>query len=99
MGAAAQLNRGKLATHGLGDFLYSGPIAGPTSPTAPALPPLPSVSLLQEALRMNPPLLLVMRYAKEAFKVTTSQGKTYTVPKVRSVLGWGAGARTTGGCS
>lgn len=53
----------------------------------------------QEALRMNPPLLLVMRYAKEAFKVTTSQGKTYTVPKVRSVLGWGAGARTTGGCS
>ncbi len=40
---------------------------------------------------MNPPLLLVMRYAKEAFKVTTSQGKTYTVPKVRSVLGWGAG--------
>jgi sterol 14-demethylase len=36
---------------------------------------------IQEALRMNPPLLLVMRYAKEAFKVTTSQGKTYTVPK------------------
>lgn len=42
---------------------------------------------------MNPPLLLVMRYAKEAFKVTTSQGKTYTVPKVRQ----GAGRRAGGG--
>lgn len=40
---------------------------------------------------MNPPLLLVMRYAKEAFKVTTSQGKTYTVPKVRQGAGRRAG--------
>lgn len=33
-----------------------------------------------EALRIHPPLLLVMRYAKKPFSVTTSQGKTYTVP-------------------
>ena len=31
---------------------------------------------------MNPPLLMVMRYSKEPFTVTTSTGKTYTVPKV-----------------
>lgn len=35
---------------------------------------------------MNPPLLMVMRYAKEPFSVTTSDGKTYVVPKVG---GWG----------
>jgi hypothetical protein len=37
---------------------------------------------IQEALRMNPPLIMVMRLAKEAFPVTTSDGKTYVVPKV-----------------
>eukprot|EP00775_Hariotina_reticulata_P006190 gene6190-6426_t len=35
---------------------------------------------ITEALRIHPPLLLVMRYAKQPFSVTTSQGKTYTVP-------------------
>jgi hypothetical protein len=37
---------------------------------------------IQEALRMNPPLLMLMRLAKEAFTITTSSGKTYTIPKV-----------------
>lgn len=36
---------------------------------------------IQEALRMNPPLIMLMRYAKEAFPVTTSDGRTYVVPK------------------
>ncbi|KAL4854977.1 Obtusifoliol 14-alpha demethylase [Chlorella vulgaris] len=36
---------------------------------------------IQEALRMNPPLIMVMRLAKEAFPVTTSTGKTFVVPK------------------
>lgn len=39
---------------------------------------------ITEALRMHPPLLLVMRYAKQPFSVTTSKGKTYTIPKVTS---------------
>jgi len=33
-----------------------------------------------EALRIHPPLLLVMRYAKKPFSVTTSQGRTFVVP-------------------
>ena len=41
---------------------------------------------IQEALRMNPPLIMLMRQAKEAFTVTDSRGKQYVVPKV------GAGA-------
>jgi hypothetical protein len=41
---------------------------------------------ITEALRMHPPLILVMRYAKQPFTVTTSKGQTYTVPQVR-VLG------------
>lgn len=36
---------------------------------------------ISEALRMCPPLVLVMRYAKQPFSVTTSDGKTYTIPK------------------
>lgn len=38
---------------------------------------------ITEALRIHPPLLLVMRYAKTPFSVTTSQGRTFTVPAVR----------------
>lgn len=37
---------------------------------------------IQEALRMNPPLVMLMRYAKESFTVNTSDGKQYVVPKV-----------------
>ncbi|KAL4458418.1 hypothetical protein ABPG75_013283 [Micractinium tetrahymenae] len=36
---------------------------------------------IQEALRMEPPLVMLMRYSKEPFSVTTSEGKTYVVPK------------------
>ncbi|GLI64117.1 hypothetical protein VaNZ11_007292 [Volvox africanus] len=36
---------------------------------------------ITEALRMHPPLLLVMRYAKKPFSVTASDGKTYVIPK------------------
>lgn len=42
---------------------------------------------IQEALRMHPPLLLVMRYVKQPFSVTTSQGKTYNIPVVRRTAG------------
>lgn len=35
---------------------------------------------IQEALRIHPPLLMVMRYAKQPFTVTTSKGQNYTIP-------------------
>ncbi len=37
---------------------------------------------ITEALRIHPPLLLVMRYAKQPFSVTTSKGRVYNVPAV-----------------
>lgn len=37
---------------------------------------------ITEALRIHPPLLLVMRYAKQPFSVTDSKGRTYHVPAV-----------------
>ena len=37
---------------------------------------------IQEALRLFPPLIMLMRYAKEPFSVTTSKGAEYTIPKV-----------------
>jgi len=40
---------------------------------------------ITEALRIHPPLLLVMRYAKQPFTVTTSKGRSYTVPAVRGL--------------
>jgi sterol 14-demethylase len=36
---------------------------------------------IQEALRLGPPLIMLMRYAKEAFEVTTSKGQRYVIPK------------------
>lgn len=36
---------------------------------------------ITEALRMHPPLILVMRYAKTPFSVTTSKGATFTIPQ------------------
>lgn len=35
---------------------------------------------IQEALRIHPPLLMVMRYAKQPFTVTTSKGQSYIIP-------------------
>jgi hypothetical protein len=46
---------------------------------------------IQEALRIHPPLILLMRYAKEAFSVTTSGGKEVTIPKVGTGR-WALGA-------
>lgn len=36
---------------------------------------------IKEALRMHPPLIMLMRYAHERFDVTDKDGRTYTVPK------------------
>ncbi|KAL3157764.1 hypothetical protein ABBQ32_012190 [Trebouxia sp. C0010 RCD-2024] len=36
---------------------------------------------ITEALRINPPLTLLLRQVKKSFAVTTSSGKTYVVPK------------------
>lgn len=36
---------------------------------------------IHEALRMGPPLIMLMRMAKESFTVTTSKGKQYIIPK------------------
>ncbi len=41
---------------------------------------------ITEALRMHPPLVMLMRLAKHPFTVTTSAGKTYTIPKVRTCV-------------
>lgn len=36
---------------------------------------------IKEALRMHPPLILLLRYAREAFSVTTSKGEEFYIPK------------------
>ena len=36
---------------------------------------------IQEAVRLYPPLIMLMRQVHKDFTVTTSTGKTYTVPK------------------
>jgi hypothetical protein len=46
---------------------------------------------ITEALRLQPPLILVLRYAREAFAVSTKDGKQYVVPKVGWGLGWVGG--------
>ena len=67
---------------------------------------------IQEALRMNPPLVMLMRMSKEPFAVTTSDGRHYVVPKGHIVatsptfrcgcgregaVGWGRGLWGGGG--
>ena len=37
-----------------------------------------------ESLRLFPPLIMLLRQAKASFAVTTSQGKTYVIPKARA---------------
>ena len=37
---------------------------------------------IQEALRLFPPLIIVMRYVKETFSVTDSKGRQFVIPKV-----------------
>ena len=36
---------------------------------------------VKEALRMHPPLIMLLRYAQVAFEVETTTGKKYTIPK------------------
>jgi len=36
---------------------------------------------VKEALRLHPPLIMLMRYCHKAFTVTTKEGKNFTVPK------------------
>ena len=38
---------------------------------------------MTEALRLFPPLIMLLRAAKSSFAVTTSTGKTFVIPKVR----------------
>ena len=40
---------------------------------------------MMEALRLFPPLIMLLRQAKAPFAVTTSQGKTYVISKVSSL--------------
>ena len=37
---------------------------------------------MMEALRLFPPLIMLLRQAKAPFAVTTSKGKTHVIPKV-----------------
>ena len=37
---------------------------------------------IQEALRLFPPLIILMRYVKETFSVTDSKGRQFVIPKV-----------------
>lgn len=37
---------------------------------------------IQEALRLFPPLIMLMRYVKETFSVTDSKGRQFVIPKV-----------------
>ena len=40
--------------------------------------------VMMEALRLFPPLIMLLRLAKAPFAVTTSKGKTHVIPKVGS---------------
>ncbi len=37
---------------------------------------------IQEAIRLHPPLILLLRQVHKDFTVTTSKGKSYRIPKV-----------------
>lgn len=41
---------------------------------------------IQEAVRLFPPLILVMRYVRETFSVTDSGGRQFVIPKVLIAL-------------
>ena len=38
--------------------------------------------MITEALRLFPPLILLLRLCKRSFEVATSDGKKYVIPKV-----------------
>jgi cytochrome P450 len=66
---------------GMGEYVPIGP--WPTRARSCALRNQVLHRNIMEAIRMHPPLLLVMRYCKKPFSVTTSTGKTYVIPKVK----------------
>jgi sterol 14alpha-demethylase len=37
---------------------------------------------IQEAVRLFPPLIILLRYVKETFSVTDSKGRQFVIPKV-----------------
>lgn len=39
-------------------------------------------AIITEALRMQPPLVMLLRYARQAMSVTTRDGKQFVIPKV-----------------
>lgn len=41
---------------------------------------------IQEAVRLFPPLIMLLRYVHKDFTVTTSKGRTFRVPKVRPLV-------------
>ena len=43
---------------------------------------------INEALRLFPPLIMLMRQVKRTFSVTTRTGRTYTIPKVVPSFHW-----------
>ena len=43
-----------------------------------------SLDIATEALRLFPPLILLLREAKAPFSVTTSAGRTHLIPKARA---------------
>ena len=43
---------------------------------------------IQEAIRLHPPLILLLRQVHKDFTVTTSKGKTYLIPKVTPFAGF-----------
>lgn len=36
---------------------------------------------IKEALRLDPPLIMLLRYVHKPFEVTTMDGQTYKIPK------------------
>lgn len=44
------------------------------------------IFIAQEAVRMFPPLIMVMRYVKETFSVKDSSGRQFVIPKVHAAL-------------
>ena len=42
---------------------------------------------IQEAVRLFPPLILVMRYVRESFSVADSAGRQFVIPKVAPACG------------
>merc|ERR1711871_92064 len=41
---------------------------------------------IKEALRLHPPLMMLMRYVRKPFDVTTADGRTYTIPVGETVV-------------